>query len=84
MSVHPGFGGQRFMPEVLPKIRALRDLGFTGEIEIDGGINAETGRARARRGRDDPRRGLFGVRRQGPPRARSRRCAARSPRGRRT
>jgi ribulose-phosphate 3-epimerase len=42
MSVHPGFGGQRFMPEVLPKIAALRDLGFDGEIEIDGGINAET------------------------------------------
>jgi ribulose-phosphate 3-epimerase len=42
MSVHPGFGGQRFMPEVLPKIKELRDLGFHGEIEIDGGINAET------------------------------------------
>jgi ribulose-phosphate 3-epimerase len=42
MSVNPGFGGQRFMPEVLPKVKALRDLGFTGEIEIDGGINAET------------------------------------------
>jgi ribulose-phosphate 3-epimerase len=44
MSVNPGFGGQRFMPEVLPKVRALRDLGFRGEIEIDGGINAETAR----------------------------------------
>jgi ribulose-phosphate 3-epimerase len=47
MSVNPGFGGQKFMPEVLPKIRALRDMGFAGEIEIDGGINAETA-ARAR------------------------------------
>jgi ribulose-phosphate 3-epimerase len=42
MSVQPGFGGQRFMPEVLGKVRALRDHGFRGEIEIDGGINAET------------------------------------------
>jgi ribulose-phosphate 3-epimerase len=42
MSVHPGFGGQKFIGEVLPKIKALRDLGFAGEIEIDGGINAET------------------------------------------
>jgi ribulose-phosphate 3-epimerase len=42
MSVHPGFGGQRFMGQVLPKIKAIRDLGFGGEIEIDGGINAET------------------------------------------
>lgn len=42
MSVNPGFGGQRFMPEVLPKIAALRALGFEGEIEIDGGINVET------------------------------------------
>jgi ribulose-phosphate 3-epimerase len=42
MSVHPGFGGQKFIGEVLPKIKALRDLGFLGEIEIDGGINPET------------------------------------------
>jgi ribulose-phosphate 3-epimerase len=42
MSVHPGFGGQSFIPEVLGKVRALRDEGFEGEIEIDGGINAET------------------------------------------
>jgi ribulose-phosphate 3-epimerase len=42
MSVHPGFGGQAFIPDVLDKVRALRDEGFAGEIEIDGGINAET------------------------------------------
>jgi ribulose-phosphate 3-epimerase len=42
MSVFPGFGGQAFLPEVLGKVRALREEGFTGEIEIDGGINAET------------------------------------------
>jgi ribulose-phosphate 3-epimerase len=43
MSVEPGFGGQRFMADVLPKLRRLRDLGFKGELEIDGGINRETG-----------------------------------------
>ncbi len=45
MSVEPGFGGQKFMPEVVPKIRELkalakeRNLDF--EIEVDGGINRE-------------------------------------------
>ena len=45
MSVNPGFGGQKFMPEVLNKIKELRkiqkdnDLDF--DIEIDGGINFE-------------------------------------------
>ena len=45
MSVNPGFGGQKFMPEVLSKIgelkklRSAKDLDF--DIEIDGGINFE-------------------------------------------
>jgi ribulose-phosphate 3-epimerase len=43
MSVFPGFGGQKFMPEVLTKVRALRGaLGFAGEIEMDGGIDPQT------------------------------------------
>jgi ribulose-phosphate 3-epimerase len=42
MSVHPGFGGQKFMPQVLDKIRKLRALGFDRDIEIDGGIDLET------------------------------------------
>jgi ribulose-phosphate 3-epimerase len=43
MSVFPGFGGQEFMPEVLDKVRTLRgELGFAGEIEMDGGIAPET------------------------------------------
>jgi ribulose-phosphate 3-epimerase len=42
MSVHPGFGGQSFMPEVLPKIERLRGWGFAGDIEIDGGIAPAT------------------------------------------
>ncbi|MDP6929468.1 MAG: ribulose-phosphate 3-epimerase, partial [Planctomycetota bacterium] len=42
MSVFPGFGGQKFMPEVLDHVRVIRDeLGFTGEIEMDGGIGPE-------------------------------------------
>ncbi len=44
MSVFPGFGGQSFMPDVLSKFGALRAMGFRGELEIDGGINAETAR----------------------------------------
>ncbi len=43
MSVNPGFGGQKFMPEVLEKIKELADIRenkkFHFDIEIDGGIN---------------------------------------------
>jgi ribulose-phosphate 3-epimerase len=46
MSVEPGFGGQEFMPEVLPKVRQLRakldELDSPTRIEIDGGIDAQT------------------------------------------
>ncbi|MDQ1146752.1 ribulose-phosphate 3-epimerase [Bacillus sp. SORGH_AS 510] len=46
MSVNPGFGGQKFIPEVLPKIRKVKELaeqkGAEIEIEIDGGVNPET------------------------------------------
>jgi ribulose-phosphate 3-epimerase len=51
MSVHPGFSGQRFLPEVLPKVRESRRrldaLGSTADVSIDGGINAETARLAA-------------------------------------
>jgi transketolase len=44
MSVNPGFAGQKFIPEVLPKMvktnRKLREYGFKGYIEADGGIDA--------------------------------------------
>jgi ribulose-phosphate 3-epimerase len=43
MTVNPGFGGQKFLPEMLPKIRRLRDLcdarGLDPVIEVDGGQN---------------------------------------------
>jgi transketolase len=46
MSVNPGFAGQKFMPEVIPKMVALnkklRERGFKGYIEADGGIDATT------------------------------------------
>ena len=45
MSVEPGFGGQKFMPEVLEKTKTIRDLidkqNLTVDVEIDGGINFE-------------------------------------------
>ena len=45
MSVEPGFGGQKFMPEVLEKTKTIRDLinkqSLNVDVEIDGGINFE-------------------------------------------
>ena len=42
MSVFPGFGGQSFMPEVLSKTRWLRERGYQGHVEMDGGLNSDT------------------------------------------
>jgi ribulose-phosphate 3-epimerase len=46
MSVHPGFSGQKFLPEVLPKLRAARtrldELGRDTDVSIDGGVTWET------------------------------------------
>lgn len=42
MSVNPGFGGQKFIPVALDKIREIRKLKPDLDIEVDGGINAET------------------------------------------
>ncbi len=42
MSVFPGFGGQSFMEEVLTKTRWLREVGFAGHVEMDGGLDSET------------------------------------------
>lgn len=47
MTVEPGFGGQPFMPEMLEKVSAAaqirKELGLKFRIQVDGGINAETG-----------------------------------------
>lgn len=54
MTVNPGFGGQAFIPEVLPKIRfvkrMLEERGLAAEIQVDGGINRETAAAVAKAG----------------------------------
>lgn len=46
MTVNPGFGGQKFIHSVIPKVKQLSDIikeqGLSIEIEIDGGINEET------------------------------------------
>lgn len=46
MSVEPGFGGQKFMPQALDKIKTLKAecirRGLDIDIEVDGGVNAET------------------------------------------
>lgn len=56
MTVEPGFGGQEFMAEVLPKVAEARRRVETGHlelrIEVDGGINADTIHAAAEAGAD--------------------------------
>ena len=46
MSVNPGFGGQKFIPYTLEKVRALRrkldSLGLSVDIQVDGGVNMDT------------------------------------------
>ncbi len=46
MTVNPGFGGQKFISSVLPKIRQVKEMaaeqGLDLEIEVDGGVNEET------------------------------------------
>ena len=46
MSVFPGFGGQKFMPEIIPKIKELKEIKdnkkLNFDIEVDGGINFKT------------------------------------------
>jgi len=45
MSVNPGFGGQKFIPEILPKIKQLKDMiagnKYNVEIEVDGGVTVD-------------------------------------------
>ena len=43
MSVFPGFGGQKFIPEILDKIKSLKEIkdknNYNFDIEVDGGVN---------------------------------------------
>jgi len=54
MSVHPGFSGQKFIPEVLPKVRAARAavdaIGSSALVSVDGGVVPETASESARAG----------------------------------
>jgi len=51
MTVHPGFGGQKFIPEMLDKVRHIRRVGPPGvDIEVDGGINPRTARSAVKAG----------------------------------
>ena len=56
MSVNPGFGGQKFIPYTIEKVRMLREMidkaGARTIIEVDGGVNLETGAALAQAGAD--------------------------------
>ena len=49
MSVEPGFGGQKFMPEVLPKLKELKKIiekeKYNVDLEIDGGINFQNSKS---------------------------------------
>jgi ribulose-phosphate 3-epimerase len=78
MTVEPGFGGQKFMMEVLPKIRLAKELIFQDNpdcfLQVDGGINSETIQLAAEAGADtfvagsavfdgiDPARAIAGLR----------------------
>lgn len=56
MSVNPGFGGQKFIPHIVDKTRRLRELigrsGSKALIEIDGGVNRQTGAQLVKAGAD--------------------------------
>lgn len=56
MSVNPGFGGQPFIKHSVEKVRRLKKLlqetGSKAKIEVDGGVNSETGRLLAKAGAD--------------------------------
>jgi ribulose-phosphate 3-epimerase len=42
MTVNPGYGGQSFIPQMLAKIREIRAMSDTLDIEVDGGIDEQT------------------------------------------
>ena len=50
MTVHPGYGGQKFIEDCMPKVEVLRRMRPKLDIMVDGGINAETALVAARAG----------------------------------
>mgnify|MGYP000907622504 CR=1 FL=1 len=52
MTVEPGFGGQKLNVDMLAKIQTLRQMGFEGEIEVDGGITMDNAPALVKAGAD--------------------------------
>lgn len=52
MTVEPGFGGQAFMADMMPKVRAIKSWAPQMTVEVDGGINKETIRLCAESGAD--------------------------------
>ena len=56
MTVNPGFGGQSFIPTMLPKVKALREMidasGYQILVEVDGGVSPKTAPALASNGAD--------------------------------
>ncbi len=56
MSVNPGFGGQKFIPEAIEKVRLTKELitvsGSSALIQVDGGVNAEIGKQLVEAGAD--------------------------------
>ena len=66
MTVEPGFGGQKFMAEMMPKLRWLRENGFAGGVQVDGGVNVETARACVSAGADELVMGTALVRAENP------------------
>ena len=66
MTVEPGFGGQKFMADMMPKLRWLRENGFAGGVQVDGGVNVETARACVSAGADELVMGTALVRAEDP------------------
>ena len=66
MTVEPGFGGQKFMADMMPKLRWLRGNGFVGGVQVDGGVNVETARACVSAGADELVMGTALVRAENP------------------
>lgn len=70
MSVNPGFGGQKFMPESLERVKVIKEMiaqaGAEVLVEVDGGVNAETGKLLSQAGADALVAGSFVFKAENP------------------